>query len=121
MPQVTTQSTPASRATEQKSRLFCPSCGHESPVDGDWHIQATADGDVYGCPDCGTELTVRPARESPSSTTHHPSAGDSLVARSVRLAFAWTTWLCTTPDDRTLRTSQDSGDESGLAGSHCHP
>lgn len=121
MPHLTDQSTSASRATGPKSQLFCPSCGHESPVDGDWRIQATADGDVYGCPDCGTELTVRPTGERTPTTTHDPSAGGSLVARSVRLAFAWMTWPCTPSDGTTTQISRDSGDESGFAGSHCHP
>jgi predicted RNA-binding Zn-ribbon protein involved in translation (DUF1610 family) len=42
----------------------CPTCGHESPVDGDWLVaKREADGHrrlVYGCPVCGRRVTTQP-------------------------------------------------------------
>jgi len=34
----------------RKDVLFCPSCGHESPVEGDWLV--TGDGQRLRCPEC---------------------------------------------------------------------
>jgi predicted RNA-binding Zn-ribbon protein involved in translation (DUF1610 family) len=79
-----------SLAPSHKSVLFCPDCGHESRVDGDWAVYSTLDGDVYRCPTCHERVTVRAAgRETDTSVV------TSLVARSARLAFAW---LPCTPD-----------------------
>ncbi|WP_263019434.1 hypothetical protein [Natronobiforma cellulositropha] len=46
----------------QKATLFCPSCGHASPIDGDWVIERTGGEEVYSCPDCAEQLTTRPLR-----------------------------------------------------------
>jgi len=35
--------------TAVKTRLFCPTCDHESPFDGDW----LGDGPRLHCPRCG--------------------------------------------------------------------
>jgi predicted RNA-binding Zn-ribbon protein involved in translation (DUF1610 family) len=47
-----------------KAVLFCPDCGHDSPVDGDWIVRTRGEGDderaVYACPDCGTVIQTRP-------------------------------------------------------------
>ena len=43
----------------QKSILFCPTCGHESPSDGDWRVRSDAYGERLDCPDCGVTITVR--------------------------------------------------------------
>lgn len=48
--------TPNSR---QKGVLFCPSCGHESAVNGDWVVDGTDDGRTYRCPECQTVLGSR--------------------------------------------------------------
>jgi len=45
----------------QKALLFCPSCGHESPVTGDWEIERTGDGRVCSCPWCHTVISSRPS------------------------------------------------------------
>jgi predicted RNA-binding Zn-ribbon protein involved in translation (DUF1610 family) len=46
--------------SRQKTQLFCPSCGHESPVTGDWEAKQTEDGRAYGCPWCHTIISSRP-------------------------------------------------------------
>lgn len=48
-----------------KSVLFCPVCGHESPMNGDWHVRQTdGESSVRGetefvCPECETVVLVR--------------------------------------------------------------
>ena len=102
MPPHKRRSSSATRAPERKSVLFCPDCGHESPVDGDWQVQARGETLAYSCPTCSEVITERPlptARTSPvSSTSHESSAGGSLLARSVRLAFAWAAWPYTSAE-----------------------
>ena len=130
MAPTTAQSPPAARTSRQKSTLFCPECWHSSPVDGDWRVQATADGETYDCPDCGATVTTRQtdgasrSQERDSSTTS-TSAGGSLLARSVRLAFAWTAWPCTSPDEMTLPLSRDgrvaSSSQDATPPRYCHP
>lgn len=42
-----------------KSRLTCPECDYENPIDGDWVVEP-ADGRIaYRCPNCSLVLTVR--------------------------------------------------------------
>lgn len=73
---------PPSHAPSHKSVLFCPACGHEGHVDGDWSVYPTLDGDVYRCPTCHEAVTVRPTGRDRTPVT-------SLVARSARAAFEW--------------------------------
>jgi hypothetical protein len=109
------RSSSVGQATGSKSRLFCPSCGHSDPVCGDWEVRTTADGEVYNCPDCGVKLTIRP-----TDRQHQPaSTGDSLVARTTRLAFTWAMWPYTLPDRRTRHRCPGS-ETSGFAGKHGH-
>jgi len=42
-----------------KAVLFCPECGHESTVDGDWTVHEDAQGRRVDCPTCGTTITTR--------------------------------------------------------------
>ena len=54
---------PASYApspSRTKGMLFCPDCEHRSRFDGDWTVVETGHDSRYLCPDCGTEITVRP-------------------------------------------------------------
>ncbi len=61
--EVAAGSTPASR----KSDLFCPTCGHRAPTEGDWVVtERSVEGDrrrAYGCPTCGRTLVVQPVFE----------------------------------------------------------
>ncbi len=43
----------------RKATLFCPSCDHESPVDGDWRVSERAGGIEYRCPNCEARITER--------------------------------------------------------------
>jgi predicted RNA-binding Zn-ribbon protein involved in translation (DUF1610 family) len=47
------------RADARKALLYCPTCGHESPTDGDWTRREESDRVVYSCPDCEATLTTR--------------------------------------------------------------
>lgn len=48
----------------QKALLFCPSCWHESPPDGDWQRERREDGVALVCPNCESTVTVRPAADT---------------------------------------------------------
>lgn len=42
-----------------KATLFCPDCGHESRINGDWLIQVHTASTSYECPACGTIIDTR--------------------------------------------------------------
>lgn len=48
----------------QKALLFCPSCWHESPPDGDWQRERHEDGVALVCPNCESTVTVRPVPDA---------------------------------------------------------
>lgn len=50
--------------TPQKARLFCPSCWHESPPDGDWAREERETGVALVCPVCESTVTVRPTADT---------------------------------------------------------
>ena len=47
---------------ERKAVLFCPDCGHEDPVDGDWVERDDRTDRVreLHCPECAAVVTGRP-------------------------------------------------------------
>lgn len=55
---------PADGTSDRKAVLVCPTCGHESPVDGDWAVTERDVGAdrrrVYECPECWTTLLAQP-------------------------------------------------------------
>jgi predicted RNA-binding Zn-ribbon protein involved in translation (DUF1610 family) len=58
-----------------KALLFCPDCGHESPVDGDWVLWTRTNGGdrtVYACPVCGTVIQSRPQFDDCTETALRP-------------------------------------------------
>ena len=50
---------PDARSDRAKTVLFCPGCGHESPVHGDWLIEDDNGQRRYVCPECDTEIERR--------------------------------------------------------------
>lgn len=48
----------------QKTTLFCPGCGHQSDIAGDWTVRTVADRRVLDCPVCEIRITGR-LREAP--------------------------------------------------------
>lgn len=46
-------------ASASKGMLFCVSCPHRAPFDGDWTVVRTDDSAHYLCPNCGTEVLTR--------------------------------------------------------------
>lgn len=51
--------TPGGRLVDQKGMLFCPVCGHESLIDGDWVVHERVTSLVYCCPECENRITER--------------------------------------------------------------
>ena len=46
--------------TARKAVLYCPDCGHASPIEGDWRVELDDGNVVYRCPECGNAVTIRP-------------------------------------------------------------
>ncbi len=46
----------------RKTVLFCPECGHESPLTDDWEGVSADDDRLLVCPDCGTVVDRRSRR-----------------------------------------------------------
>ena len=61
-----------SRDVPTKTTLFCPDCDYRSRIGGDWHVVETTRTVRYLCPDCETEIAVRPTFTS--RTGQHASA-----------------------------------------------
>jgi len=43
-----------------KTALFCPTCEHASPIDGDWIMDDSVQHDRLFCPRCGTVVVDQP-------------------------------------------------------------
>lgn len=75
------------RTEDRKSVLFCQSCGHESPVDGDWRIarvdrRTECEQVIYTCPECARTVSVRPVDRRPRTRTREQApSGDRLRSR----------------------------------------
>ncbi|MFC7028179.1 zinc ribbon domain-containing protein [Halomicroarcula sp. GCM10025324] len=41
----------------RKTVLFCPDCGHESELDGDWHTEGEDGRERLRCPVCRTVVS----------------------------------------------------------------
>lgn len=52
------------RLPTDKPTLYCPVCGHESCINGDWTISVLADSTTYSCPDCGKTIDSRRSRNA---------------------------------------------------------
>ncbi|WP_251329120.1 hypothetical protein [Haloplanus pelagicus] len=71
----------------RKATLFCPDCGHASPLDGDWDERTVAGHRCVRCPDCRSVVDERRAPE-PQPT----SAASSLDRCVDTWTDYWSTW-----------------------------
>ncbi len=59
--------TPSTSTTERqpadKATLYCPACGHESHINGDWIVHVFANSLTYECPDCEAVIDSRRDQE----------------------------------------------------------
>ncbi len=91
-----------SRAARQKGVLFCPSCWHESPVDGDWQVQTTETDTHLACPACSDTVAIRPSADADTESITLPvvTPGVAFATLTTRLlALGWR--LCTRSGVRT--------------------
>lgn len=56
---MTAATSTAERQPAEKATLFCPDCGHDSCINGDWIIHVLADSLAYECPHCETIIDSR--------------------------------------------------------------
>jgi predicted RNA-binding Zn-ribbon protein involved in translation (DUF1610 family) len=49
----------AERQPPDKVTLYCPDCGHESRINGDWVLHVLAESLIYECPNCGGVIDSR--------------------------------------------------------------
>ena len=52
----------AERLPSHKATLYCPTCNHESRINGDWIIHVRPARLDYECPECGNVIEFRPGR-----------------------------------------------------------
>lgn len=52
------------RQPADKATLYCPECGHESRINGDWIIHVLAESLTYECPNCETAIDSRRNQEA---------------------------------------------------------
>lgn len=48
----------------RKTVLFCPECGHESPITGDWETMTAGDERLLVCVACGSVVDRRSQRRT---------------------------------------------------------
>jgi predicted RNA-binding Zn-ribbon protein involved in translation (DUF1610 family) len=54
---------PSERQPPDKATLYCPECGHESRINGDWVIHVRAESVTYECPNCDAVIDSRRQRQ----------------------------------------------------------
>ena len=54
------RSTPSERSPDSKGVLFCPVCGHDAPLDGDWAVTEMDDERRFECPECSHVIVTQP-------------------------------------------------------------
>jgi endogenous inhibitor of DNA gyrase (YacG/DUF329 family) len=60
----------SARPTDGKAVLFCPVCGYDAPVDGEWTVaDASGDRTDIECPECGTLVVSQPRFDAGSRWT----------------------------------------------------
>jgi predicted RNA-binding Zn-ribbon protein involved in translation (DUF1610 family) len=88
--------------TRPKNTLFCPECGHESPVDGDWEVHTEGTRDVFTCPACGAAVTTRcrsdgPDRAAAGTPDGSSGAGSNPTGGLAGLLSGWRRRLASSP------------------------
>lgn len=53
----------------RKATLYCFNCAHESPIGGDWRVQAHGEHVDYTCPECETKITSRQTNTNSAAQT----------------------------------------------------
>ena len=96
MPPVTATSRSDPRH-RRKPVLFCPACWHESPVDGDWHVQVTQAGEQIDCPVCSATVTVRPEMQEDATASTDAVTDSPPLTPFVRAVVAVTHGLASYP------------------------
>ncbi|MFB6100978.1 MAG: hypothetical protein ABEJ73_00245 [Haloplanus sp.] len=76
-------------AADSKATLFCPDCGHASPVDGDWDVRAAGDRRRVRCPDCRRVIDDRRVRDHPTRVDDHSTPVQWCVDAWDRYWSAW--------------------------------
>jgi predicted RNA-binding Zn-ribbon protein involved in translation (DUF1610 family) len=69
-----------------KATLFCPDCGHESHVGGDWRVETAGGRTTTACPECGARIDDRRHEERPNPGTS--LAASAAVRRTVGTSLA---------------------------------
>jgi predicted RNA-binding Zn-ribbon protein involved in translation (DUF1610 family) len=54
---------PSERQLPDKATLYCPECGHESRINGDWVIHVHAESVTDECPNCDAVIDSRRQRQ----------------------------------------------------------
>lgn len=61
---------PSDGEPPSKRTLYCPNCGHESPLNGDWGERKRRSDDdfrrVLSCPVCRTDVVSQPVLAVPA-------------------------------------------------------
>jgi len=78
----------------RKAVLFCPDCGHASPVDGDWTVRAVGDHRRTRCPECRCVVDDRRTADGPTA----PAPVKWCVDTWSRYWSAWTALLEDAPN-----------------------
>lgn len=93
--------------SRRKAVLFCPECGHEDPVDGDWVERDDYDERVreLACPKCTTVVTGRPLPQDSDAISERETP--RLAARIDPWKQFWVStlrfWFSMPPNTETIR------------------
>lgn len=84
----------------RKAVLVCPTCDHESLLDGDWILRTVGDHEIRRCPECKSAIERRPLFDD-----HRRSRALTVVplARAFRAAVVGATKTWRTSVSRPLR------------------
>jgi hypothetical protein len=95
-----TQARSAGDAGGRKAVLFCPDCGHASPVDGDWNVRTAGDHRHTHCPECRCVVDDRRVTDEPAAPALEPAPAPVkwCVDTWSRYWSAWTTLLADPPN-----------------------